>query len=49
LKEILKLRKFEVKYLFSTTKIKNAEDLGLKLQLVSDNPNYYYKLYIYEL
>ncbi|MBN2017013.1 MAG: hypothetical protein JW794_02595 [Candidatus Cloacimonetes bacterium] len=43
------LRKFDVKYLFSTSKINNADEIGIKLQLVSDTPKYYYKLYIYQL
>jgi len=46
---IAELRKFDVKYLFSTSKINNTDEIGIKLQLVSDTPKYYYKLYIYQL
>ncbi len=47
--DLSELRTFDVKYLFSTAKIKNAEDIGLKFKFVSNNPNYYYRFYIYQL
>ncbi|MEA2104726.1 MAG: DUF6044 family protein [Candidatus Cloacimonadota bacterium] len=43
------LRKYGVKYLFSTAKISNAEDIGLTLIFVSTNPQYYYRFYVYQI
>ena len=43
------LRNFNVKYLFSTSKISNADHIGLEPIYISDNLEYYYQLYIYEL
>jgi hypothetical protein len=42
------LRKFGVKYIFSTSKISKADNTGLEPIYISDNPEYYYRLYIYK-
>ena len=46
---LAELSKFGVKYLFSTAKISNAKEIGLKLIFISADPKYYYRFYIYGL
>jgi len=46
---LYELQKYKVKYLFSAAQISNAKEIGLKEISRSDNPKYYYRLFIYEL
>ncbi len=44
---IEELKIFDVKYLFSTVRIRNASEIGLDEITTSKNPEYYYRLYVY--
>lgn len=46
---IEKMKEFGVTYLFSTSKITNDKDQKINLLYVSDNPEYYYRFYVYGL
>ena len=46
---IEELKKNDVKYLFSTTKILNSNEVGLKKLYLSNEPEYYYRLYVYRV
>ena len=45
--DLTELSKFGVKYLFSTTKIRNFKEKDLKLLYISDK-KYYYRMYVYK-
>ncbi len=46
---IEELKKYDVKYLFSTAKILNSNEVGLKKLYISNEPEYYYRLYVYRV
>ena len=46
---IEELKKFDVKYLFSTARIQNASEIGLDEITISENLEYYYRLFIYQI
>ena len=47
--DIYELKELGVKYLFSTVRISNQKDINLDEIIVSDNEEYYYQLYVYEI
>lgn len=47
--DIEELKKFDVKYLFSTAKILNSIEVGLEKIYISDESDYYYRLYVYRV
>jgi len=46
---IEELKKFNVKYLFSTTRIQNASEIDLEEITISTNSEYYYQFFIYQI
>lgn len=46
---IEELKKFNVKYLFSTARIQNALEIGLEEITISESLEYYYQLFIYQI
>ena len=46
---IKELKKFNVKYLFSTVRIQNAEEIGLEEITINESLEYYYRLFIYQI
>ncbi|MCK5052471.1 MAG: hypothetical protein KAS53_12160 [Candidatus Cloacimonetes bacterium] len=47
--DIEELKKINVKYLFSTTRIQNASEIGLEEIIISESLEYYYRLFIYKM
>ncbi|MCK4653691.1 MAG: hypothetical protein KAU01_04540, partial [Candidatus Cloacimonetes bacterium] len=44
---IEELKKYDVKYIFSTARILNSNEIGLKNIYIIDEPKYYYSFYVY--
>jgi hypothetical protein len=44
---IEELKKYDVKYIFSTARILNSNEIGLKNIYINNEPEYYYSFYVY--
>jgi len=44
---IEELKKYDVNYIFSTARILNSKEIGMKKIYINDEPEYYYNFYVY--